>query len=148
MSNDELKGLMKRILDDAFVMSLGTQDEGGVWVSDVIYVCDESHTLYWASSPQVRHSKAIDEDGTVACTITASWTPNDERALQIEGRAERMEGDFPELAVKLNAKCGKDMPERIESMLASGRVWYRMIPTKIEMHHSKPFGYEKQTITL
>jgi len=148
MSDADVKALAREVLTDAFVMSLGTQDEAGVWVSDVIYIHDDDFTLYWVSFPHVRHSKAIDEDGVVACTVTASWTPGDERALQIGGVAEQIQGEMPDLVSRLYAKCGTSLPARSRNILEEGRVWYRLRPQVIELHYGTIFGYEKQRVAL
>lgn len=53
-------------------MSLAVQDNGGLWVSDVVYVFDDNFNIYWMSDPDVRHSKAILVNLQVAGTITVS----------------------------------------------------------------------------
>lgn len=42
----DLRELAKSILDQGYLMSLGTADSGGVWVSDVIYIHDADFTIY------------------------------------------------------------------------------------------------------
>lgn len=148
MNTDELKKLARKVLDDAHVMSIGTIDENGVWVSDVVYVPDDNFNLYWISFPHVRHSQAITKNNKVACTVTASWKTNQERALQIEGIAEKIDGPLFEYEKKLEAKSGKKIPERPGEILEAGHTWYVLRPTKIELLHSEPFGYEKQTVSL
>lgn len=78
MKNEELKNLARAVTKDAYVMSLGTVDEKGVWVADLIYIPDENFNLYWISMPNARHSQAIERNNKVACTITASYTTNKE----------------------------------------------------------------------
>ena len=51
----DIKRLIKEVLEKGYLMSLGTVDEGGVWVSDVIYVFDDEFNLYWISDPDTRH---------------------------------------------------------------------------------------------
>lgn len=89
MDNEGLKKLARGVLADAYVMSLGTADEGGAWVADLIYVADEDFNLYWISFPQ-----------------------------------------------------------RAGEILENGHVWYRLRPTKVELIHSEPFGYEKKIVAL
>ena len=46
MSKEETKELILEVLEKGYLMSLGTQDGGGVWVADVIYVYDEEMNIY------------------------------------------------------------------------------------------------------
>lgn len=148
MDNEGLKKLARGVLEDAYVMSLGTADEGGAWVADLIYVADEDFNLYWISFPQVRHSQAIEKNAKVACAITASHETNKERALQIEGVVEKIDGPLFEQEKKLEAKRGLPIPQRAGEILENGHVWYKLKPTKVELLHSEPFGYEKKAVTL
>jgi uncharacterized protein YhbP (UPF0306 family) len=148
MGNDELKNLALKVLEDGYVMSLGTLDDGGVWVADVIYVHDENFNLYWLSLPNVRHSQAIEKNKKVACTVTASWTTDKERALQIEGVGEKIEGTLFEFEQKLEIKRGMDVPKVAGEVLEDGHSWYKLTPTKIELLHSEHFGYKKQILDL
>lgn len=148
MNNDELKKLAQEILNDAHLISLGTVDENGAWVADVIFVPDENLNLYWISMPQVRHSQAIERNGKVACSVTASHQTNKERALQIEGVAEKINGPLFEYERKLEAKRGLPAPQAEGEILAKGHVWYRLKPTKVELIHTELFGYERKPIQL
>jgi len=138
--------LAKKVLEEAFVMSLGIADESGPWVADVVYVYDGDFNLYWISRPDARHSRALGSVGKAACTIHASWETHNERALQIEGRVEKIEGPMFELEKKLEAKRGTPEPRRPGEILAEGLEWYKLTPDKIFLIHSKPFDYERQAI--
>lgn len=148
MDNDELKNLAQKVLADAYVMSLGTVDENGVWVADLIYLSDENFNLYWISMPEARHSRAIEKNRKVACTITAGWATNKERALQIEGEAEKIDGPLFEYEKKSEEKRGLDIPKAPGEILGKGHIWYKLKPTKIELLHSEPFGYERKSVHL
>ena len=148
MNKEEIKNLAIKVLEDGYLMSLGTVDDGGVWVADVIYIHDENFNLYWLSFPQTRHSKAIENNGKVACTITTSWETNMERALQIEGVAEKVDGPLFEYEKKLALKRGMEVPEKAGYVLEDGHSWYVLKPTKVELIHSQPFGYKKQIVVL
>lgn len=148
MDNDELKKLAQEVLNDARLISLGTIDENGVWVADVIYVPDENLNLYWISMPQARHSQAIGGNSKVACSVTASHETNKERALQIEGVAEKIDGPLFEYEKKLEAKRGLPAPQAEGEILAKGHSWYVLKPTKIELIHSELFGYERKSVQL
>jgi uncharacterized protein YhbP (UPF0306 family) len=147
MTNEELKGLAAKVLEDAYVMSLGTVDEGGVWVADVIHVHDEDLSLYWLSLPKARHSQAIEGNPKVACSVTAAWATDQERALQIEGVASRVEGNLPALEKRLDAKRGYADAEEGDA-LDGGHCWYVLRPTKVELIDSALFGFKKQAIEL
>lgn len=148
MDNNGLQQLARKILDDGYLMSLGTADDGGVWVSDVIYVADEGFNLYWISMPQTRHSKAVESNSAAACSITADEKPGKERALQIVGIAEKIEGPLFEMEKKLNAKRGMEMPKLPGELLEDGHVWYVLRPSKIELIHSEHFGYQRQSVSV
>ena len=148
MDNKELRTLAIKVLEDSYVMSLGTIDEDGVWVSDVVYIHDENFNLYWISKLKTRHSQAIEKNKKVACTITASWKKNQERALQIEGTAIKGDKIPLEFEQRLEAKQDSEIPKTLGEILKDGNVWYVLKPTKVELIHSKPFGYEKKYIDL
>lgn len=126
-------------------MSLGTVDDGGVWVADVIYVHDDSFNLYWLSQEDTRHSKAIAKNSKVGATITL------ERAfegLQIEGKAKKVTGALMKLARKHWKKSGKKPPKSESEILDPGESWYRLTPTKIELINEPLFGFEKKVVTI
>jgi len=87
--NINLQKLVKEIFEEGYLMSLGTVDDGGVWVADVIYIHDEDLNLYWLSLPDSRHSKVVENGEKIACSITSNWTTDDERGLQIEGKISK-----------------------------------------------------------
>lgn len=148
MNTDELKKLAQEVLNDAHLISLGTTDAQGVWVADVIYVSDEDLNLYWISMPQARHSQAIERNGRVACSVTASHHTNKERALQIEGVAGKIDGPLFEYEKKLEAKRGLPAPQAAGEILAKGHSWYVLRPTRVELIHSELFGYERKSVQL
>lgn len=142
----ELNDLSKQILTEATVVSLGTLDADGVWVSDVVFVHDDELSIYWISKPGSRHSKAVLENSKIACTITASFEPNDERALQIEGVVEKIEGSIPDLEEKHFRKRGKPYLNSKSTKKPEGFSWYKLTPTKIELHWSEKFGYDRKSV--
>lgn len=54
-----IRNRVLEVLEQTYLMSLGIQDDGGVWVSDVIFIYDENLNIYWMSDPEARHSRAI-----------------------------------------------------------------------------------------
>lgn len=143
MKRDELKKLAEGVLEDAFVLSLGVVDDNGVWVADVIYIHDDEMNLYWISSPNTRYSKAIQVNSKVACTITASWETDNERALQIAGTAEKTQPK-PELEQKIREKRGLNSNEK--EILVNDHVWYVLKTESMKLIYSKEFGYKRLDI--
>lgn len=144
----DLQELVKSILEQGYLMSLGTVDDGGVWVSDVIYLHDDDFNLFWLSDPEVRHSRAVLVNPKVSATITVSNNAGEPNiGLQIEGVVEKLEGNNLELATQHRSKRKKSPPAR-DGEVEEGDSWYRLRPTKIEIIHESHFGFEKQVLEL
>lgn len=144
--------LTEHILDiyrKGYLMSLATTDEGGPWVADIIYVYDDGLNIYWLSNESVRHSQAIERDSRVAATITLTYAPETpEISLQIQGMAERIEGDDLERASLYEARRGKLPPKSEGEIMKPGQSWYRLRPTKIEIIDTRVWGRKKQVLAL
>src|SRR3989344_9137677 len=142
---EDLKKIVGEILDQGYLMSLGTLDESGPWVSDVIFVND-GLDIYWLSLENTRHSKAILKNPKVAATITISNNAGEKNiGLQIEGIAEKIEGDVFEIAKKHRLKRNKPVPEKEGEILDPGESWYKLSPTKIEIINEPLWGFEKKS---
>lgn len=144
MEND-IKKLIKEVLEKGYLMSLATVDDEGVWVADVIYIFDDDFNIHWMSKPNRRHSLAIEKNPKVAGTITVSGQGEDNMGIQFEGLAEKIEGQRYDLAVKHFFKRKKPMPKEKDNVLL-GSLWYVLKPTKIELICEKLFGFEKQKL--
>ena len=108
----DLKKLIKEILNQGHLMSLATRDDGGLWVSDVIYIFDDELNLYWMSDPEARHSMAILRNPEVAGTITISNKSKESNlGIQFFGVAEKIEGIRSDLAKKHLTKRGYSEPK-------------------------------------
>ena len=147
MSKEETKELILEVLGKGYLMSLGTQDEEGVWVADVIYVYDEEMNIYWMSDPETRHSQAIEQNNKVAGTITASGQGEDNLGIQFEGVAKKIEGERYDLALKHFAKRKKSQPKETDDIL-QGDLCYLLKPKKIGLICEKLFGFERQDVKL
>lgn len=144
-----IRQLIQSVLESGFLMSLATVDDGGVWVSDVIYVHDNDFIIYWISDVTTRHSKAILKNDRVAGTITVSNDPGEKIiGLQFEGMAEKIEGDIVEMAKKHRLKRGKPAPTREREVLEEDESWYRLKPKKIELIYEPLWGFDKKTLEL
>jgi uncharacterized protein YhbP (UPF0306 family) len=143
----DIRQLIKEVLEKGYLMSLGTHDEGGVWVSDVIYIFDDDFTLYWMSDPDVRHSQAVLKNPKVGGAITVNLPKEDNLGIQFEGIAKKIEGPRHDLAVKHFTKRKKPAPTEGEDVL-KGDSWYMVKPAKIQLIYERLFGFNKQTLVL
>ena len=139
----DIKKLIKEVLEKGYLMSLGTVDEGGVWVCDVIYIFDDDLNIYWMSKDFRRHSKAILINPGIAGTITVSGQGEDNLGIQCEGIAQKIEGARFDLAKKHYVKRKKPEPKENDDVLDGG-FWYMVKPKKIELICEKLFGFNKQ----
>ena len=142
---EDIKQLIREVLERGYVMSLAIADDGGVWVADVIYIFDDELNLYWISGPDTRHSKAILKNNMIAGTITVSGKGEDNLGIQFSGTAEKINGARFDLAKKHYAKRGKPEPKETDDAL-EGDLWYLVKPNKIELICEKFFGFEKQIL--
>lgn len=148
--HDEIEKLIREVLEKGHLMSLATVDISGPWVSDLIYVYDDSLNLYWLSHTDTRHSRALDEDERAAASITISNAPGqDNVGLQIEGKAERVGGDILKLAQAHLRKRNRPADDVKEGeIIKPGHSWYKLTPAKIELIYEPKFGFEKRSIEL
>ncbi len=144
---NNIKELIREVLDKGYLMSLGTADDGGVWVADVIYIHDDELHIYWMSDPDVRHSQALLKNNKVAGTITVSGADEHNTGIQFEGYAEKIEGLRFDLTKKHFIKRNKPEPKESDDVL-QGDSWYVLKPEKIELIYEKLFGFEKQKLEL
>ena len=106
----DIKDLIKEVLEKGYLMSLATVDDGGVWVSDLLYVYDKDLHIYWMSHPDTRHSNAVLKNPKVAGTITANNPKEDNLGIQFDGIAEKIDGSRYDLAVQHYEKRKKPKP--------------------------------------
>lgn len=145
MRTNELKKLIKEVLDKGYLMSLATVDDGGVWVSDVIYVHDDNFNIFWMSNTETRHSKALMENLEIAGTITISGQGEKNLGIQFKGRGYKIEGARYDLAIKHFTKRKKAIPKETDDVL-EGDSWYMMQPKSIELICEEFFGFDRQTL--
>ena len=144
----DIKNRVFEILNKTHLMSLGTLDDGGVWVSDVIFIFDENLNIYWMSNPDTRHSTAISKINLVSGTITQKKKSGKQNfEIQFTGKAEKIDVLRYDLACKHFEKRGKQKPEESDDVL-DGDSWYILIPNKIELIDEENFGFEKQSLEL
>lgn len=140
----DIKARIREVLERCRLMSLATVDEGGPWVADLIYVFDDDFNIYWMSSRNVRHSKAIETNGQAAGAITLPTGPGEMNfGIQLSGTAERIDGARYDLALKQAAKRNKPTPKETDDFL-HGHSWYVLRPALIELIDEQNFGFKKQ----
>jgi uncharacterized protein YhbP (UPF0306 family) len=144
----DIRERIREVLEKGYLISLGTVDDSGVWVADVIYVFDNELSIYWMSIPQSRHSLAIEKKNTIAGTITVSQTPGEKDfGIQLRGVAVKL-GITVKLAIAikyLNKTNGFSVTQ-IRKALKDGYKWYVLRPEFIELIDQAHFGYNKQRV--
>lgn len=144
---ESLNNLIREILEKGHLMSLGTVDDNGPWVSDVIFVFDDQFNLYWISEEDTRHSLAIVKNERVAAAITLSNKSGEPNiGLQIAGNASKIDGGNLGLSKKHYAKRNK--PEPNKDVLDEGESWYKISPNLIEIIYEPLFGFNKKQVKL
>ena len=144
----DIKNRILEILDKTHLMSLATVDNGGVWVSDVIFIYDNDFNIYWMSDPDVRHSEALAKNNLVAGTITLTTKTGEKNlGIQFSGIAKKIDGARYDLAVKHLAKRNRPKPKESDDVL-EGDSWYILTPNKIELIDEESFGFEKKSLPL
>ena len=128
-------------------MNIAFQDYAGIWSCVLNYIPDEDYNLYWISSTEVRHSKAIAENPQFAGTVTVSDQGQDNLGIQFSGTAEKIDTPPVEIAARYFTKRGKEAPGEGVDFL-KGRSWYVVRPSKIDVISQKLWGFEKKKIEL
>lgn len=154
MSRDTREAV-RRMLAAHHTLTLATAGDDGPWAAAVFFACDDALNLYFVSDPGTRHGRDIARDARAAAAIhpdCSGWA--EVRGLQIEGRAEVLEGAerepglalylarFPEIARLLAAPGGS-----AESVIAErfrSATLYRLRPDRIRLiDNSRGFGHKK-----
>jgi uncharacterized protein YhbP (UPF0306 family) len=144
----DIKPRILEVLSKGYLMSLGTRDDGGVWVADVIYVHDDDLNIYWMSDPEVRHSEVLVKNSQAAGSITITNNgENPELGIQFSGKAEKIEGARYDLALMHFAKRGRPVPKEDEDVL-QGDSWYMLRPDRIDLIDTENYGWEKPSLDL
>jgi len=144
----DIRTRVLEVLEHTHLMSLGTFDEGGVWVADVIFLYDTDLNIYWLSAPDTRHSKAIMKNIKVAGSITHSTKSKELNfGIQFEGSAERLDGVRFDLIMKHWTKRNHKIPDISKALeVLGGDCWYKLVPTRIELIDEVSFGFDRQEL--
>lgn len=144
-STPDIKRRIIEVLEKGYLLSIGTIDDEGPWVSDVRYVSDDDCRIYWMSDPKCRHSKAIEKNPKIAATIELNFnfgTPN--LGLQMSGTVRKLGLMRPDLAIKYVTRRGKPEPSQVSAILKSGYSWYEFSPEFIELNDEENFGFDNK----
>ncbi len=129
-------------------MSLATIDSGGVWVADLVYVCDADFNIYWMSHDKVRHSKAISENPAVAGSITTNLRNKEPNlGIQFSGIATKIDGPRFDLAKLQMKKRGNPEPKEGDDVL-KGASWYVLKPKRIDLIDEVNLGFKKMSLDM
>ncbi len=145
----DIKQRILEVLQAGHLMSLGTVDEQGVWVADLIYIFDDLLNLYWMSSPKTRHSAAVELNGKAACSITLSTnSKEDNLGIQCEGVATKLASLDFDIAKKHLMKRNLPVPAVSVDVLRPGASWYMLKLARIYLIDEKNFGFNRQKFEL
>lgn len=133
------------------VATLATCGADGPWAAAVFYV-NEGFSLYFLSAPSTRHARHLAADARLAATIHedyARW--QDIKGIQLEGRAERLEGDAAAAACARYAqKFPFTLPGAATEVLARALAkiaWYRLTPERLYLiDNSRGFGHREELV--
>lgn len=144
----DIKTKILEVLEKGHLMSLATSDSSGLWVADLIYIFDQDLKLYWMSSPDVRHSKAILDDSHVAGSITISTKSKEPNlGIQFSGTASKIDGSRFDLAKKHLKKRNHPEPKEQDDILR-GASWYVLNPNRIDLIDEENQGFKKKSLDL
>jgi uncharacterized protein YhbP (UPF0306 family) len=127
-------------------MTLATAANDGPWAAAVFYA-NVDFTLYFVSSPDVRHSRAIATRPRVAVTVQEDYREwSAIKGLQIEGSAHVVFG--PEQAAASATYRAKYPFVGIASTLAAAMArvtWYKIEPDRVfYLDNAIRFGFREE----
>jgi nitroimidazol reductase NimA-like FMN-containing flavoprotein (pyridoxamine 5'-phosphate oxidase superfamily) len=113
MTDEQLAGVARKIIDDSHYVTLGTADaQGRPWACPVWYAHDGYLTFYWASRPGTRHSMNIAGRAAVSAVIfDSSQPPGDVAAVYLAGTAEEIPADEAAVAVYSGRSVARGLGE-------------------------------------
>ena len=138
--------LAKDVLRDALTMTLAVADEDGPWAAPIVFINPEHYDICWISLPTSRHSLALAKSPRAAFSVVASDSTVAERALQISGLVERLDGPNLEWERMLEKKRGLALPQKAGDILRDGHNWYRARAEVVYLIHLERFGFERRRI--
>jgi nitroimidazol reductase NimA-like FMN-containing flavoprotein (pyridoxamine 5'-phosphate oxidase superfamily) len=93
MRPEELRTVVRAIIDSNRYMTLATADETGLpWASPVWYAPAQYREFLWVSSPEARHSRNLATRPQLAIVIFDSHQPGSWHAVYMSAVAEELVG--------------------------------------------------------
>jgi uncharacterized protein YhbP (UPF0306 family) len=147
----QAEDFIRQYLEQIKIMQLATSINDQPWACTVHYYSDKDLNLYWISTLEREHSKAIAQNPKVAAAILVHENTSEERYIQgisIEGEAEL-------IGEQITLDIGKNYVEKIgrpPSLLvdiASGKnphKFYRLKPSKIILFDTKNFPTDPRQV--
>lgn len=137
---EDLNKLAQQLLEQGKLIHLGTNDDGGTWVSPLIYIHDDRMNVYWLSMPHVRHSKALEATPAAAASIMVETPDHKAAGLQISGTVELADHDE---TIAKNYLAKYHLPD---DHIDNDHRWYKLSPTFIDVIYEPLFGWAKKKI--
>lgn len=138
----DARELIKKFLLDKEVMQLATVKDGKPWVSNLHYVADKNHNIYWLSKPDRRHSQEIKNHAHVAAAIAVRSPDHPVIGLQIEGQASEVK-DKKELTEVMRVYADRfKVSESFYNEFMAGKnphKMYRLKPENIVLFDEQNF---------
>jgi uncharacterized protein YhbP (UPF0306 family) len=135
---------IRQYLEHVKLMQLATSANDQPWACTVHYYSDKELNLYWISTLEREHSKAIAQNPKVAAAILVHENTADEKyiiGMSIEGKAELIGEQIPlEIGENYVQKIGREPSLLVD--IASGKnphKFYRLKPSKIVLFDTKNF---------
>jgi uncharacterized protein YhbP (UPF0306 family) len=132
------------------VMTLATTGDDGPWAAAVFYASVD-FTLYFVSSPDARHSRALASRPRVAVTVQEDYREwSAIKGLQLEGFAHIIVG--PEQSAASATYRAKYPFVGIASALAAALAkvaWYKVEPDRVfYLDNAVRFGYREEIVVM
>ena len=146
----DLRQRIGAFLGEWHVMSLATADRDGPHAANLFYAC-EGLALVWVSSPDARHSRAIETSPLVAATIAPDYANFPAvKGVQVEGMARQLTevGERQSAFASLEARYpflsrGTELPAGVRDAYAQAAV-YRLEPSRIVLiDNTQGFGHRE-----
>ena len=124
-------------------MQLATSANNHPWICNVHFYADDALHIYWASTPERRHSKYIAQNPHIAIAIKIHEDTPDERyviGLCAEGDAQMLSAEETETIMQAYVnKIGT--PPALLNDIKQGKIrFYRLKPANFVLFDTKNFS--------